>query len=596
MKALKPLSPMGLALAPVTRLIARDKGPIDRRVAYTRHLIATKKAQKEEAKILAKEAKIFGALLISTWARLGEMYAARWRYDTGPDAGSRKKRKRTQYVQFERVFTQSERIYYKILVRKRGLFGWKDKLPHRVRVIDLINDETLKELSYSVQRSITAFSEARYGAWVIINRLEGNDGLPREVSYSNILPYLPENAGQLGIVGIGIGEHRKVQLANLSKQPHWLIGGASGGGKSNTINVIISTFMRFAHPDELKLVLIDLKRVEFSLYRGAPHLFCDPIFEAESALEMLDSLVNVIHDRANLMMNKAKEISDWNNRNPDQKMARIVCVIDEFAELTVAVGKKVSDQVRQRVQRISALGRAVGVHLIIATQRPAVQVVDNAVKINMELVICARTQNKAQSMTILGLGDAADLPLLPGRMLTLTGSVLRPIQVPRITEDDIYESIAIARGRAAGLLTLDGYDQVISMPGLTDAIYNDHGGMLGLDSLAVAFRGLGISKTMLKDYLKWLIKAGSITTAQGDYQVTKRGNSYQLVRTNEPEAQAIEPEPEAQPVEVIEPIIDPNGGLDPKIISALEKLSEIRANRAKGANDESRNTVASIAL
>ena len=149
-----------------------------------------------------------------------------------------------------------------------------------------------------------------------------------------------------------------------------------------------------------------------------------------------------------------KELSDWNKQHPEEALPRIVLVIDEFAELTIASGPLVRKEVLNLVTRICNLGRAVGIHLIVATQRPAVQVVPNDIKIDMPLVISGQVQNGEQSKVILGVGNAAELPDIPGRMIFSLGAKLRTIQTPFISDDDVAQAIHAAKRWGEGVAAL----------------------------------------------------------------------------------------------------------------------------------------------
>lgn len=517
------------------------------------------KLRKQEERIIAKEAKQFAQQMIYCLARLGAMYAARWRYDTGPDAGSRRKRKKTQYVQFERCFMSRELIHYKVKVRARTLWGFKDKLPHMTTVAQLINDQALFELSMSVERKVTAKTDPRTGAWIIVHRLEGIDGLPRLVNFRDILEHLePDEVSRKGQMLIGIGENRVPIYVSLARQPHGLIAGASGGGKSNCINAILAAIIRNAHPKDLRLILIDLKRVEFAFYKDTPHLYMPVIVEIEPAIEVLKKMLGIIRERTALIEGKSKEISDWNYKHPDHQLPRLLVVIDEFAELTIATDKETRIEVLKLVSRISALGRAVGVHLFIATQRPAVEVVPNQIKINMDVIVCFRVQSKTQSATIINNGAAADLPLLPGRALLLTGSELRQLQTPLVSQEDIAEAIGIAKGRMKGIIDLNGPDPYIVKQSFIHDILANLDGYLAVDQLSDYYRAYGITRAMVIAFLRELAVMGGMNTFAGYYKVEKEGKRRRLVKDDSyvpPEPiETPEKQPDIEPMITIDPI------------------------------------------
>ena len=550
MNRARALSALELFFLPFLKALAgpQRRAWLRRCIELTKAKRDQQKAQRLEAAILEREAKIYGELLVRAWARLGSMYIARWTDGAGNKQGRRARRYKRDYVKFQVVITQPERIWFKILVAKRTLFGsYLDMLPHLVTAGELVKPETLNELTIACQRKVTHFQNSQVGLWVIVNRLDNADGLPTLVKYRDMLPHFPANAGQIGAVVIGVGENRTVELADLMRHRFWLVGGAQGGGKSNMVNVIISSLMRFTHPKDVKLVLIDLKQVEFAGYEDTPHLYREVVFEPDEALATLEEMVALIRERTRMMRKKARNIIEWNERFPDQHMDRIVVIVDEFAELTLgAETAQLADKISKLAGRLSSLGRAVGIHLMVCTQRPAVEVVSNRVKVNMDLTICARTQNSTQSTTILGTGDAALLPLIPGRMLALSGSELKALQTPLITEDDIQESIAIARGRQAGVIDLDGYSPVIVDNGLIDDL-DRAGGELAPQTIYLRYAPLGITRKMLRPWLANLVRKTEVTTQRGKYKIFKRDGKY-WIRLEEQYIADTPPEPEAPQV------------------------------------------------
>lgn len=592
MNRARRLSSIEYFFLPVLKLLSRP----ERRAWWARCEELSKasieqgKGQRAEAAELAREAKVYGELLVRAWARLGSMYIARWSDGSKDQQGRRVRFYKRDYVKFQTIITQPERIWFKILVAKRSLFGrYLDMLPHLVTAGELVDEKALAELTIACQRKVTHFRSAQVGLWVIVNRLEAADGLPALVRYRDVLAHLPDNAGQSGAVCIGIGENRTVEIADLDRQRHWLVGGASGGGKSNMVNCIIATWMRMVHPHNMRLCLIDLKQVEFASYENSPHLYRDVVFEAEEAIEVLQELVAEIKVRTRKLKGRARNITEFNQLYPGEHMARLVVVIDEFAELTIgAESPQQADKAAKLVGRISNLGRAVGIHLLICTQRPAVEVVSNRTKINMDLTLCGRTQNSAQSMTIIGSGAAAELPLIPGRMLALSGSELKPLQTPLIGEPDIQEAISIARGRAAGAITLDGYLPVIDGKGLLDYLAHNGGEIKATQEFYQGLVVLAISRQMFKSWFSGVAKAGEGEGREARYKISKGEGGYQMEVIERfsppalpaPEPEQPTPEPLPEPVEtpitdeVVEDVDEPKGR-----VPLWQRAHEIEAYR-----------------
>lgn len=519
------------------------------------------KAQRQLANELAEEAKVYGALIQEAYTRLGEAHMPRNDYEAV--AKGQKKRK-VQKVQFERVYTSPEAIFFKLLTRKKTLLGYKNALPYRVRVFDLIREETIFELQGALERVVSSrFEDPRKGAWLVVHRLEGLGGLPTMVRFNDVLEHFPDDMTRATIV-LGIGEHRKVHAVDLASHPHALIAGSTGSGKSNVVNHLLSSLMMFTDPAELKFTLIDLKRLEFVHYKQSAHLFKPIVTSADDALDTLQELVEEIEHRSGLLESDGvKELAEYNELHPENRLPRLVVVIDEFAELMLASGSKVGKETDRLVSRITNIGRAAGVHLWVCTQRPATQVVSNAIKINMPLVLAGRTQNSAQSGVILGNGDAALLPLVPGRMIYQSGSIQYEIQTPYINTDNIRQAVRISKGRGQGLITMDGTEPTIVPEKLAELVATED---LPLGQTAVDERltEFAITRPMYKRFCQEVIKTGAI----GPYVTHRKGNTYYL---------------ENRPAEQNKPVLElvPLTPEQERAKQALQTLREIRAKKDK---------------
>jgi len=229
--------------------------------------------------------------------------------------------------------------------------------------------------------------------------------------------------------------------ADLSKMPHLLIAGATGSGKSVCVNGIIDSFLMNATPAEVKLILIDPKRVELAQYKGIPHLLCEVIVEPDKAVNALKWTVGTMEGRyAEFAARGVRNIAGYNDalRAGEPRMPYIVIVIDELADLMMVSAY----EVEATVTRIAQLARATGIHLIVATQRPSVQVITGLIKANIPSRIAFAMTSGIDSRTILDTTGAEDL-LGRGDML------YQPIDAPRavrlqgvLVTDPEIESVA----------------------------------------------------------------------------------------------------------------------------------------------------------
>ncbi len=179
---------------------------------------------------------------------------------------------------------------------------------------------------------------------------------------------------------------------DLTKVTHLLIGGSTGSGKSVLINTFLASLLLRYKPTELKLVLIDPKMVEFTPYHGIPHLMCEVITNTASANIVLKEIVNEMEERYKIMKTfgtrNLEELNVKNEKEGKKKIPYIVVVIDELADLMMVVPKEVENSIR----RITQKARAAGIHMIIATQRPSVDVITGVIKSNIpskNFILCS---------------------------------------------------------------------------------------------------------------------------------------------------------------------------------------------------------------
>ena len=204
---------------------------------------------------------------------------------------------------------------------------------------------------------------------------------------------------------------------DLAKMPHLLVGGTTGSGKSVALNGMIMTILMRATPSEVRMILIDPKRVEFALYNGIPHLYVPPVTEPKEAASALKWAVAEMERRLKLFeqvgarniglynqMIQNGELTDENGDHPDE-IPYIVVVIDELSDLMMVAGKEVEDS----IVRISQLARAAGIHLIVATQRPSANVVTGMIKANITNRIALTVSQSLESRVIIDQSGAEKL-------------------------------------------------------------------------------------------------------------------------------------------------------------------------------------------
>ena len=226
----------------------------------------------------------------------------------------------------------------------------------------------------------------------------------------------------------------KVIMADIAKMPHLLIAGATGSGKSVCINTLIMSILYKADPKDVKLIMIDPKVVELSVYNGIPHLFCPVVTDPKEAAAALNWAVREMMDRYNKFKELGvRNIAGYNDKIKDYdnaaeagyaRMPYLVVIVDEFADLMMVASKEVEDA----VCRLAQLARAAGIHLVLATQRPSVNVITGVIKANIPSRIAFSVSSVIDSRTILDKGGAEKL-LGKGDMLFFPSGYSEPIRV-----------------------------------------------------------------------------------------------------------------------------------------------------------------------
>ena len=216
----------------------------------------------------------------------------------------------------------------------------------------------------------------------------------------------------------------KPVIADIAKMPHLLIAGSTGSGKSVCVNALINSILYKANPDEVKFLLIDPKVVELASYNGIPHLLIPVVTDPKKAANALSWAVTEMNRRYKLFAeNQVKDITSYNEKC-EEKLPKIVIIIDELADLMMACANDVEDY----ICRLAQMARAAGMHLIIATQRPSVDVITGVIKANIPSRIAFAVSSQTDSRTILDLGGAEKL-LGKGDMLFYPLGAAKPVRL-----------------------------------------------------------------------------------------------------------------------------------------------------------------------
>ena len=271
------------------------------------------------------------------------------------------------------------------------------------------------------------------------------------VTFREIMEKIPLNkAPNKLLAALGKNIMGEVIWCEINKTPHLLVAGATGSGKSVCINGIICSILMRAKPDEVKMILVDPKKVELGVYNGIPHLMCPVVTDPRKANVALKKVVAEMDRRYELFSEThVRNIEGYNNyvekKNQNlsdeekiKKMPYMVVIVDELADLMLVAGK----EVEASIMRITQLARAAGIHLIVATQRPSTNVITGVIKANIPSRIAFTVSSNVDSRTILDAGGAEKL-LGRGDMLFLANGEIAPqrIQGSFITDEEIEKLV-----------------------------------------------------------------------------------------------------------------------------------------------------------
>ena len=321
--------------------------------------------------------------------------------------------------------------------------GWKGGGPNskttaqRVRVDTILNRE--KDLALALKCPNIRFESVVPGASVV--GIEVPNATPTPVNLRSIMDTQEwaQFAQKAALpVPMGIGSGGEPIMADFATMPHTLVAGATGSGKSVCMNTIVAGLLLSRTPMEVRMVMIDPKRVELTPYQGIPHLYSPVVVDPEKAVTVLKALTKEMMERfATLEAAGVKNISSYNQR-ASMKMPYLLILVDELADLMLTA----SNDVEQLLVRLAQLGRATGVHLVVATQRPSVDVVTGLIKANFPSRVSFSVMSQVDSRTILDSNGAEKL-LGKGDMLYKPIDLSKPVRVQGayLSEEEIETKV-----------------------------------------------------------------------------------------------------------------------------------------------------------
>ncbi len=255
------------------------------------------------------------------------------------------------------------------------------------------------------------------------------------VRLGNLMSY-PDfsNFGPMGFV-LGRDVNGEPIFSDIAKLPHLLVAGTTGSGKSIMIHSLLTSLLYRNSPETLRLILIDPKRVELSLYSGLPHLVSPVITEPKKALVVFRWVINEMERRYEIFVKSgSRDIQSYNKKNTEEPLPCILIVVDELADLMFSYGREIESS----IVRLAQMARATGIHLVLSTQRPSVEVVTGLIKANISARVALQLPSQVDSRTILDTAGAEKL-LGGGDMLYVSSESSKPkrIQGAYISEEEV---------------------------------------------------------------------------------------------------------------------------------------------------------------
>ncbi|CDF57964.1 FtsK/SpoIIIE family DNA translocase [Thermobrachium celere] len=296
----------------------------------------------------------------------------------------------------------------------------------------------------------------------------------------------------------------KCIVADLAKMPHLLIAGATGSGKSVCINTLITSIIYKSSPNEVKMLLVDPKVVELSIYNGIPHLLIPVVTEPKKAASALYWAVNEMTNRYKAFAeNNVRNIEGYNELmnkiDPSKKMPKIVIVIDELADLMMVAPNDVEDA----ICRLAQMARAAGMHLVIATQRPSVDVITGVIKANIPSRIAFAVSSQVDSRTILDMSGAERL-LGRGDMLFMPIGESKPIRIQGafISDKEVEDVVNYLKNNSNTEYKEDIIDDIENNIGNINNTNDDYEDELFSEAVNIAIESGQISASMLQRRLR----------------------------------------------------------------------------------------------
>jgi hypothetical protein len=400
-------------------------------------------------------------------------------------------------------------------------------------------EQVLYELSLACGAPVTAYRHYRAGFWLTVERANGIGAIPRYVEYSRALMDMPQSAGPLDIP-LGYGINQRFYHVDITDMPHLLVAGATGFGKSIFLATMLATVGQRSTPDQVKMVLIDLKGgASLGPFSGLPHLW-DEAAEGregdflvapqvytrrETVLPVLKRLYYEMQRRMQLFNQaKCRDRVGYNRKNPHRRLPLILVVADEIQN--VMLDRSLRHDVESSLVDVASMSRAAGIHLVIATQRPSADVLTGLIKANFPTRLSFNVFSGVDSRVILDQGDAAGLGR-PGLLVYKSPYKLTKCQGPYISDGLIGDVVTKLAG---GDYTIEVQNSIGTLDTVEWAIA-ENDGKYTADAIYKEFRPRGITYEDARELLQSVIAMDEIRVGNDFYRW--RARDSRLVKLRE---------------------------------------------------------------
>jgi len=424
---------------------------------------------------------------------------------------------------------------------------------HQNRIVNIIQDDILTELSLSLGKVVDGNYSYKYGGWITVSRSEGARGIPDRTEFVTMYNDMPDSLDSMS-VPIGVGANGRGVYRSFTNMIHMLVAGTTGAGKSNAVNVMLTTLIRRNTPEQLRLLGVDLKGgLEFSFYEGVPHFIPLDIPGIENGIVMdRDAVPDMLQwvfeegQRRTQVLKKAgvKSIGKYNLHNRRHPLPRIMLVIDEWADIKLG-DSRAAARAELLLTNICQRFRAVGIHVVVATQTPEKAVLSTAIRNVLPTRLAFNCPSMQASIMVVGNGAAHGLEP-EGRAIIASGGRWTEIQTPYIPDAAIKRTVA---GVIAGdLAELTGAEHDASVYDVFEFALSNLNGSLSIRNIYEEFAKRNVTRNELLD---WLIALEGKVVFVGDspYVVEPAvGNVPRRLRAlTDSEIQAIQPTNVVQP-------------------------------------------------